>query len=718
MTEGHVTPGTRLAHAWHTLGTRLAQDEEGKTAVTTTSPQQTSKPTRPAHVARAMRLMALVGPVSGVLLALSTVAPGRAQESGFQSVLAPLADAYVRSGKSSRKNFGGEPVLQVRKTGDVDGRRASYLLFDLGSIAGPVESASLRVYGYYTGRRMVTGRALAAQSTSWVEQTITWDSRPEFTPELYGTTTWSTTPAWHTFDVTALVQAKQGELLTLVLQNATRSPYRVDLSALGSINPPELVVRSQPGFGAGGGREGSESDKGETFSPEEEVPSEEVPPEEVPPEELPPGEVDGGQFPNDVLGAARGGMLINATDGMGVSIGVTPGDVRRYADEIQAAGFKWVRTRLHWAGIERSQGVFNWKVAPDYDRIVNEFNRRGIGVLFVLSLSNNDVYPGLAGRPPFNGAGRQNLASFARAAAARYAGSKVIFELGNEPNIRNFWPIDQDRDNAVTRQEFINAAQAYSDLAHVVVPAMRAPDGDPDAYVIGPSLAGRGGRRFGDKRAAHIYMEKLRDEGSLEPLFNRVAVHLYTAEGTHPRPNMPAGSAPEDVEIDLYRDLIADPQANMFNTERGWKSDGSALEDRLQASFNVRDFLFGLSRGVRFRVWFLWDGPGGRADWSVRGKPAARAAAVLEQELGGFQYVRRIATDNPHHYVFEYRNAQGDTRLAAWKARTDTPGGYEHPSAEDATVVSLLGDVSTSTSDGSMIRLSLDIHPVYVDLEP
>ena len=653
----------------------------------------------------------------------------------FETTLSPIADAWVRSGVASSDNFGADAMLEVRRTGDPSGRRETYLKFDLAGVPTGVVSATLRVHGHYTSDETVVGMVMLGSDNSWTEDTITWDNRPAATERAQTTTTWSTVPAWHTFDVTSLVRERQGARLTLVLKNRTPSPFKVDLHAHGTPEAPELVISHESpaleSFGTGGR---SPVSPPQALRPQE---SQEMPrePEESlrsplqtpqgedsgrqEPANIPPTETVGTQhtdeFPQDDLGAVRGGPLVNVTDGMGVAIGVNPGDVSQYADQIQAAGFKWVRTRLLWSAIERPAGVFNWRVAPNYDRIVDEFNRRGIGVLYAITLSNG-IYPGLAGKPPYNAAGRRNLANFARAAASHYRGRKVIFELGNEPNIRNFWPVDSNGDNAVSRNEFIEAAQAYSDLAQVVVPAMRATGGDPDAFVIGPSLAGRGGRRFDGQLAAHLYMGKLRDEGSLEPLFNRVAVHLYTAEGTHPRPDMPRGSTPEDADIDLYREIIEDPTANMFNTEQGWRTDGSALENQLQASFNVRDFLFGLSRGIRFRIWFLWDGSPGMTRWVIRGKPAARATAVLDQELGAFRYVRRVPTGNRDQYVFEYENSAGEKRLAAWKARTTAASTYLHPTSRDATVVDLLGDESTARSNGSTITLDLDIHPIYVRL--
>ncbi|MES9992280.1 MAG: Ig-like domain-containing protein [Candidatus Thiodiazotropha sp.] len=421
-------------------------------------------------------------------------------------------------------------------------------------------------------------------------------------------------------------------------------------------------------------------------------------------------------FPPDDLGPARGGLVSSVADGMGVGIGVNPGDVSTYADEIQNAGFTWVRSRLLWKAIETTPGVYNWTVAPNYDRIANEFNNRGIGVLFMVTYHNDTAYSGLSGNPPFNATGRRNFGNFLKAAAAHFKGRKIMFEIGNEPNIKQFWPVDANNNGSVTMTEVRDAARAYAELAKVAIPMAKSADGDPDAFIIGPSLANRGGPYIGGEVGAHVYIQELKAAGALEPLFDRISIHLYTAEGSFPQQNMPDGQAPEDAHIELFRDLIADPNANMINTEHGWKSDGSALQDQLQASFNIRDFIYGLSQGVRMRFWFLWSHSSGMTDWFIAGTPAADATRILDRELGDFHMLRRVPSANPEHYVFEFADTAGNRRLCAWKANTSTPDVFTYPSTADATVVNLYGNEESVSSNGTSISLNLEIHPVYVRL--
>ncbi len=79
--------------------------------------------------------------------------------------------------------------------------------------------------------------------------------------------------------------------------------------------------------------------------------------------------------------------------------------------------------------------------------------------------------------------------------------------------------------------EIQQGAVDYAALAQVVVAAMRSPDGDPDVFIVGPALAGRGGNNAGELRKAHEYIKQLYALDALSPLFDRISLHLYTAEG-------------------------------------------------------------------------------------------------------------------------------------------------------------------------------------------
>jgi hypothetical protein len=392
-------------------------------------------------------------------------------------------------------------------------------------------------------------------------------------------------------------------------------------------------------------------------------------------------------------------VLDYVTDGLGVGIGVNQGDVGTYADAISAAGFRWVRSRVYWGHIETSRGQYNWKAAPNYDRIVDTFNAQSIGVMHMLQMTGNGAH-GSGASPPYDAVGRAAFAAFAASGVSRYKGKKVMWELGNEPNISNFWPMKNTLEGALA------AADEYSALAHVVIPAMRA--ADPNCFITGPGLAGTGV----NLSVAQAYLSRLKDLGVLD-LFDRVSVHFYTAEhGNLPTDNLPAGRAPEDAHYDSYFGLVGAP---VLNTEHGWRTDGSAEQDRLQASYHVRDFLFGLSRGVRFRSAYLWANTTKQDQWFLKDRDAQKAFGVLSRELAGFRYARRIDTGHPQQYVFEYANAEGSLKLAAWKRDSGVPSIVSLAHTGPASYVDVVSGVVTP-APGLGHGLALSVHPVYVRL--
>ena len=104
-------------------------------------------------------------------------------------------------------------------------------------------------------------------------------------------------------------------------------------------------------------------------------------------------------------------------------------------DMIAEAGFKLIRMDLTWAVIEHSKGVYDFEKIG-YDSLTKGCTERGIRILYILDYSNN-IYE--SGRSVRTEAGREAFADFAEAAAKRYAGKGVLWEIWNEPNIKHFW---------------------------------------------------------------------------------------------------------------------------------------------------------------------------------------------------------------------------------------------------------------------------------------
>jgi hypothetical protein len=93
--------------------------------------------------------------------------------------LAPVADAYIRSGTTAATNFGADPLLLTKLSSTGTSTRETYLKFDLQNIT-TVGTARLRLHGSLddTASANVAVAAFPVGDTSWTESAITWNSRP------------------------------------------------------------------------------------------------------------------------------------------------------------------------------------------------------------------------------------------------------------------------------------------------------------------------------------------------------------------------------------------------------------------------------------------------------------------------------------------------------------------------------------------------------------
>jgi beta-glucosidase/6-phospho-beta-glucosidase/beta-galactosidase len=129
------------------------------------------------------------------------------------------------------------------------------------------------------------------------------------------------------------------------------------------------------------------------------------------------------------LAWAAGFPPLTVPDGLGVNIHFT-GAPARDLDMIQAAGFKFIRMDFAWSAVEREKGVYDFKA---YDELTEALAKRGIRALYILDYGNGLYESEQSVRTED---GRQAFARFAAAAAARYRGRGILWELWNEPNWR------------------------------------------------------------------------------------------------------------------------------------------------------------------------------------------------------------------------------------------------------------------------------------------
>jgi beta-glucosidase/6-phospho-beta-glucosidase/beta-galactosidase len=124
---------------------------------------------------------------------------------------------------------------------------------------------------------------------------------------------------------------------------------------------------------------------------------------------------------------------LTVSNGFGVNIHFRgqPRDLDLIAD----AGFKFIRMGLTWEAIEREKGVYEFEKSG-YDDLTKGCSKRGIRLLYILDYSNR-LYE--SDRSVRTEQGRRAFAAFAEAAAVRYCGNGILWEIWNESNIKLFW---------------------------------------------------------------------------------------------------------------------------------------------------------------------------------------------------------------------------------------------------------------------------------------
>ncbi len=334
-------------------------------------------------------------------------------------------------------------------------------------------------------------------------------------------------------------------------------------------------------------------------------------------------------------GFAAGLPSPTVPDGLGVNIHFT-GEPARDLDLIQAGGFKVIRMDFHWSGIEKQKGVYDFSA---YDQLTEGLAKRGIRALYILDYSNN-LYE--KERSVRTEEGRRAFAAYAAAAAKRYRGRGILWELWNEPNI-SFWQPQP-------------SANDYMALARAVFPAIRA--ADPEAIRIAPATSS----------IPLDFLEQCFRRGLLD-LVEGITVHPYRQ------------SAPETVEAEYLRlrALIARyrpdrPDMPVLSGEWGYSTGWAGYDDARQGQFLPRQFLTNLSLGVPVSIWYDWRDDGldpkepehhfGSVFRDYRPKPAYLALQRLVEGLKGLRFVKRLHAD-PEDRLLLFSDGQRHV-LAAW----------------------------------------------------
>ena len=333
------------------------------------------------------------------------------------------------------------------------------------------------------------------------------------------------------------------------------------------------------------------------------------------------------------LGAAE--LPSAVPDGLGVNIHFR-GAPAKDLDMIKEGGFRFIRMDFEWQTIESEKGKYAFE---PYDQLTDGLQGRGIRALYILDYSN-PLYE--KDRSVQTDEGRAAFARFAAAAAGRYKGRGIVWELWNEPN-GSFWQPQPSTD-------------AYMALAKAVFPAMRA--ADPDAFLVAPATS-------------QIPL------GFLEGCFKQGLLDLVDAVTVHPYRQNP----PETVADDYLRlrALIAKhrpdrPDLPIISGEWGYSVVWAGMDAHRQGMYLPRQFLTNLNHGIPVSIWYDWhdDGPDpkepehhyGTVTLDYQPKSSYLAMQRLVKELGGMRFVKRLQS-SPKDYVLLFSDG-ARSKLAAW----------------------------------------------------
>jgi len=366
----------------------------------------------------------------------------------------------------------------------------------------------------------------------------------------------------------------------------------------------------------------------------------------------------------------------------------------RDLDLIAAAGFKFVRMDLSWSGIEKNKGLYDFEKSG-YDALTKGCTKRGIRILYILDYSNKLYEPDRSVRTED---GRKAFASFAEAAAKRYAGKGVLWEIWNEPNLKHFWSPQP-------------SVEDYCKLVEETAPRIRK--ADPTGLIVAGATS----------QIPLGWLEDCFEKGLLKWI-DVLSVHPYRSQ------------APETVVSDYakLRELIKRyaPQGKevpVISGEWGYSNvnwDKSRFSEQEQAQYLARMFLINLYQEIPVSIWYDWKNDGtdpndrehqfGTVRHDLNRKAAYLAAKVLSSTLAGYSVVQKLDLGSDNDYAFKLSNGKREV-IAFWTAakKHDVTLPVE---PTEVTLVGIYGGEVIINWKSKNLKLCALQSPQYVLIKP
>lgn len=379
---------------------------------------------------------------------------------------------------------------------------------------------------------------------------------------------------------------------------------------------------------------------------------------------------------------------LTVSDGFGVNIHFRgdPHDL----DLIAEAGFKFIRMDLTWEAIEKSKGVYEFEKSG-YDALTKGCSRRGIRILYILDYSNR-LYE--SDRSVRTEQGRKAFAAFAEAAARRYSGKGILWEIWNESNIKIFWKPEPNVDD-------------YCKLVKATAPGIKK--ADRTGLVVAPATS----------TIPFRWLEDCFKRGMLDWI-DVLSVHPY-----RPQP-------PETVIKDYakLRDLIKRyaPQGKkmpVISGEWGYSNinwDKKRLSNEKQAQYLVREFLINLYQEIPVSIWYDWKNDGTNSDerehhfgtvmHDLKPKTAYLAAKILSSTLTGYSVDRLFKLGNDKDFALILKKGR-NTTIASWTIGEKHQISLNIPSGK-GMLIDMLGNKKEIAWRNDALKLTISQAPQYI----
>jgi hypothetical protein len=344
-------------------------------------------------------------------------------------------------------------------------------------------------------------------------------------------------------------------------------------------------------------------------------------------------------------------------------------------DQIRAAGFGLIRYAMDWSYVERKRGWYDWAEA---DALIEQARARKLRSIIIL-VGGNAAYSGEYLLPRaatnFNHVSRlalapkdppviEGFARFAQAAASRYRGDDVIWEIWNEPDRDDFWPPKAD-------------PRAYTSLAISTCEAIRK--ADPSARIVAPGTAAMPTWR--DRLGLGFIGAVL--QSPLKSCLDAISFHSYRMERGMP-PKSPESVMPDNERARAIVGSHTTDEGTLQVVCSEWGYNSLELTESQQASYVMRTYFANLLSGVPITVWYEWrdsmlepndtEAHYGLVDVHGKEKRAVQAVKSVLPMIRGDRLERRMPVGGPQDFVLLLSSPDNDKKLVAWTVRNASEG--------------------------------------------